>query len=274
MIKKIVLILSVVGLIFIAACSKSDNPTGSGNGSGSSDTTNYFPNANGNYYKYSINGTDSTGTHLTGTRSESYSGTKTILGTDYQIQIDTTTFSNISSSSESYVRKSQPAAGSSNYGVYVYLDTSGISDLIPDSLLQYLKISDEMTLYSFPLADVNSWPVLNVKLDFGIIAITLVDVKATYIGTENVNLNLVSGSKTMSAAKIKYDLTLTIPDVNNVFGTPTTQVYTAYAWLVSNIGPVKWDGNASLLNAIVGGDIVLADTSGTLSQSLIDYKLK
>ena len=273
MIKKIVLILSVIGLIFIAACSKNDTTTGTDNGS-NTDTTNYFPVNDGNYYKYSINGTDSTGTQLTGTRSATFNGTKTILGTEYQVKVDSTFIASLTTTSESYLRKSQPASGSSNYGVYVYLDTSGISNLIPDSLLQYLKISNEMTLYSFPLDQVNKWSVLSLKIDFGIIAITLVDVEATYEGTENVNLNLVSGAKTMSAAKIKYSLTLTIPDPNNVLGTPSKQVYTANAWLVSNIGPVKWDGNASLLNAIVGGDIVLADTSGTLSQSLIDYKLK
>ncbi len=273
MIKKVLLLLSVVGLIFIAACSKNDTSTGTDNG-GDTDTTNYFPATNGNYYKYSLDRTDSTGTKSTGTRSETFNGTKTILGTEYQVQVDSTFIASLTTTSESYLRKSQPAAGSSNYGVYVYLDTSGISNLIPDSLLQYLKISDEMTLYSFPFDQVNNWSVLSVKLDFGIAAITLVDLKATYEGTENINLNLVSGAKTMSAAKIKYSLTLTIPDPNNIFGAPATQVYTANAWLVSNIGPVKWDGNASLLNAIVGGDIELADTSGSISQSLIDYKLK
>ena len=53
MIKKIVLILSVIGLIFLAACSKNDTTTGTDNGS-NSDTTNYFPVNDGNYYKYSI----------------------------------------------------------------------------------------------------------------------------------------------------------------------------------------------------------------------------
>ncbi len=273
MIKKIVLLLSVVGLIFLAACSKNDTTTGTDNGS-NSDTTNYFPATNGNYYKYSLDRTDSTGTQSTGTRSATYNGTKTITGTEYQVKVDSTFISGFTTTSETYIRKSAPDKDTHIYGVYVYLDTSGISNLIPDSLLQYVKISDEMTLYSFPLAQVTNWSVLSVKFIFGPVTVPLVDVEATYEGTENVNLNLMSGAKTMSAAKIKYDLTLTIPDANNIFGTPTTQVYTAHAWLVNNIGPVKWDGNASLLNAIVGGDIVLADTSGTMSQSLIDYKLK
>ena len=274
MIKKIVLLLSITALIFIAACSKSDNSVGNNDGGGNnnSDTTNYFPNTDGNYYKYSVDRTDSTGTQSTGTSSSTFSGNKTILNTVYQIKVDTTTLSGISTTSESYLRKSD--ATSANYGVYVYLDTSGISDLIPDSLLQYLDIGNEMILYSFPFTDGKTWPVLNVKLNFGVFVLTLVSLNGTYEGEENVNLNLVSGSKTMSAAKIRYDLTLTIPDVNNIFGTPTTQVFTAHAWLVKKIGPVKWDGNAALLNAVVGGDILLADTTGTLSQSLIDYKLK
>ncbi len=272
MIKKIVILLGIGGLLLLASCSKSDNPTDNG-GNNNADTTNYYPNKTGNYYKYSVESTDSTGTKSTGTRSATYTGTKVILGTEYQIQVDSTTLANVSTSNESYFRESQPTATDPNYGVYVYLDTSGISEFIPDSLLSYLKISNEMILYSFPLTSGKTWPVFNVKLDFGLIAIQLVSVDASYIGDENVTLNLASGSKTMSAAKIKFDLTLTIPDPNNITGTPTKQIFSANAWLVKNIGPVKWTGNATILNAIVSGDIQLADTTGTLSQSLIDYKV-
>jgi hypothetical protein len=274
MIKKIVLLLSIAGLIFITSCSKSDNIAGNdGGGNNATDTTNYYPNKNGNYYKYSIESTDSNGTKSTGTRSATFNGTKMILGTEYQVQVDSTTLANVSTTNESYFRESQPNASDPNYGVYVYLDTSGISEFIPDSLSQYLQISNEMIIYSFPLTAGKTWPVFSVKLDFGIAAIQLVSVNATYLGIENVTLNLVSGSKTMSAAKIKYDLTLTIPDANNIFGTPSTQVFSANAWLVKNIGPVKWSGNATLLNAVVSGDIQLADTTGTISQSLIGYKV-
>ncbi len=104
--------------------------------------------------------------------------------------------------------------------------------------------------------------------------INLVSVDASYLGTENVALNLVSGAQTMSAAKIKYDLTLTIPDPNNIFATPTTRVFSANAWLVDNIGPVKWTGNSAILNAVIAGNVMLSDTTGSVSQSLIDYKLK
>ena len=97
MIKKIVLLLSIAGLIFITSCSKSDNIAGNdGGGNNATDTTNYYPNKNGNYYKYSIESTDSNGTKSTGTRSATFNGTIMILGTEYQVQVDSTTLANVS----------------------------------------------------------------------------------------------------------------------------------------------------------------------------------
>ncbi len=159
MLKKIFASIFMIAFLFaIASCGKDDKIT-----DGGTDPSNYYPSASGNYYKYSIDRTDSTGTHSTGTSSSTFNGTKTFLGTEYQIKIDSINIANVVTANESYVRTTQA-------GVYAYFDTSGVSEFIPDTLLQYITISNEMTLYSFPFtAGKAPWSVFKMSLSFGFI---------------------------------------------------------------------------------------------------------
>lgn len=262
---KMILTISVIlSLVFLSACSEDNNPTGDGNG-GTSDTT-YFPSSNGNYYKYEVTRTDSTGSQSNGTRSSTFMGTQVFGGTTYKIKIDSTMFSGLSTSSNSYFR----TTGS---GVYFFLDTTGLSETIPDSLLQYLQLDAEMIAYSFPFESGKTWPVFKMNLNYlGIITITIVDVTAYYEGTENVTLNLNSGAVQREAAKVRYVLKLTVPDPNNPFQTYSSE-FTARSWLVSGIGVVKWEGNGTVLNAFAGGGIDFDDTTSVVTQNLIDYSV-
>jgi len=87
-------------------------------------------------------------------------------------------------------------------------------------------------------------------------------------------LSLTSGTVIDSAAKIQYNIKLNIPNANNPLAAPAASSYTAYAWLVNNIGVVQIQGNAFLLNAFAGNGINLADTSGTITQSIVSYNIK
>ncbi len=258
--------LFMIGLVSSAllfnAC-KSNSTSAPATGPGSS----YFPNGDGTYYKYSVVRTDSTGTQASGTRSTSYSGTTTMGSTIYQNEIDTITFGNFSTTSASLFIKN-------DNGVYFAIDTSGLSETIPDSLKQYIQMDAQLTAFKFPFQDGGSWPVFSLSLKIGNITFNLVKVDAYYKGMEQLPLSLTSGTVTKSAAKVQYILTLSIPNLSNPFATPTTSNFTAYAWLVDNVGVAQMQGNGTILDAFTGGGIHFADTASTVTQSLLYYNIK
>ena len=247
-------ILLISAALFFNAC-EDDNPSdpGPGNGGGSG----YFPNGDGTYYKYNMATTDSSGAPENGTRTTRYSGTQSMQGTNYQVQYDTI-FLSQTGTSVSYFRKTDT-------GVFYFMDTTGLSASIPDSIEQYLSTDAEVRALLFPLGEGSNWTVFKVQLSYGPIVFYPVDVTASYAGTENVVLNLNTGEQTKSAIKIKYLMKLTFD-----FGAPSRN-YEAYAWAVDSIGIVKWEGNAALLNGISGGGIDFDDTTRVVTQSLIEY---
>ena len=264
MIKKITLICAVfsAAILFNACKSKSttEPPTTSVSGD-------FFPNGDGTAYKYNTVTTDSNGTKTSGTRSTTYSGTTAIGGSTFQNEIDTVTVSGFSTVAHSFFLKSSA-------GVEYALDTTGLSQTIPDSLMQYVQLDATLRFLQTPFQDVGSWSVFNLSLKFGSISFNLVNVTAYYEGMEQVPLNLVTGNVTEDAAKIKYVLKLTIPDLQNPLGTPYTATYNAYAWFTSGIGIVQWQGNQAVLGAFSGGGINLGDTTSTVTQSLVSYQIK
>ena len=257
-----IIIVFMSALLFNACKSSSttapQTPTNSGN---------YFPNGEGNIYKYSVTKTDSTGNTNSGTRTTSYQGTTVLAGVTYQNQIDTVTFGNFSTIATSLFLES-------NSGVVYTIDTTGLSETIPDSIKQYIQMDAGLKVFQFPFQDGQTWPVFNMSLKFGAITFNLVSVSAYYQGMENVTLNLTSGTVTDNAAKIKYVLTLTVPDLTNPLAAPKTYSYTAYTWLVNNIGVVQMQGNGTIMDAFTGGGIHFSDTTSTVTQSLISYNIK
>ncbi len=245
----------VVLALLISACNKnnSTNPP-------APNDTGYFPNGDGTTYTYSIAKTDSNGTQTTGTRNSEYSGTAVKNGTTYQVQIDSINISGISSISLSYFRKT-------NDSLYYFLDTTGLSAVIPDSLGTNVSLDPEMKILSFPV-DVNkTWPVFKLYVSYGIFNLPVLTVEGSYDGTENITLHLNSGDTTEDAVRLKYTLSMGVP------GGPTTE-YNAFAWLVDGIGIVKWQGNGAILNAFAGGGIDLSDTTSVITQSLTSYDVK
>ena len=262
--KKTVLVITglfLSALLFNACKSNSTSPqtnTTSGN---------YFPNSDGTYYKYSVVRTDSTGAQESGTRSTTYSGTTLYGSTTYQNEIDTISFGNLTTTSTTlFVKNSN--------GVYFAIDTTGLSATIPDSLKQYIQLDAQITAFQFPFQDGGSWPVFSLSLKLGNLTFNLVKVMAYYKGTEQLPLNLSSGTVTKTAAKIQYILTLSIPNLSNPFAPPTTSNFTAYAWLVDNVGVAQMQGNGTILDAFSGGGINFSDTTSTVTQSLINYNIK
>ena len=258
---KSILTLFVAALLF-GACGSDDSGTNPLPGN-----PNYYPSGNGTYYRYTVERTDSNNTKQTGTRSSKYQGTQTFAGVTYQVEYDTTNIAGVNSTNKFYFRKTDA-------GVYFFADTTGLSASVPDTLLQYLKLdSNEFALFSFPFTDGKTWTVFKMSITFGAFIVPVIDVSGAYLGKEDVTLYLTGGAVTKSAAKIKFTLTLTIPDPNNILQT-LTKKYDAFAWLVDGIGVARWQGNAAILNTFGGTGIDLDDTTSVISQSLISYDIK
>jgi hypothetical protein len=248
------IIIMILGLL-VSACNK-DNSTNPP----VQNYTGYFPDGDGTTYTYSIAKTDSNGTQTTGTRNTEYSGTEVKNGTTYQVQIDSLNISGLSSVSLSYFRKT-------NDSLYYFLDTTGLSSSIPDSLQNNISLDKEMKILSFPVNENKTWSVFQLSIKYSIFNLNVLTVNGAYDGTENITLNLNSGNTNKDAVRLKYTLSIMVP------GGPTTE-YNAFAWLVDGIGIVKWQGNAAILDAFAGGGIDLSDTTSVITQNLTSYNIK
>jgi hypothetical protein len=264
--KKYFFILVLFGAVLFNACD--DNSSDPGDGEQVAGA--FFMPANGNYYKYSVEATDSSGT-ASGTRSTTYQGTRVIGSTTYQVQVDTLIYSafpmSVTGESYFYVTKDNGNITSVNY----FLDTTGIYQYIPDEYISGISFSSNMQLISLPLKLNTAWDVFSLSLSAGALSLKIIDVTGTYTGTEKVPLNLTSGSVEKDAARIHYKMKLQIPDPSNPFNIQEYN-YDAYLWLVEGIGVVKLQGSGAILSAFTGGGIDIFNTS-VVTQSLIQYSV-
>ncbi len=222
------------------------------------DTRNFFPVTNGTMYKFSLTQTDTLGNPSNGTRVSLINGVTNIGGTEYQIQLDSVFIAGSTVVSNSYFRKTAAS-------VLINVDTTGLYESIPPEYLQYLTIDKEILAFSFPLTSL-------LRLCFKL-AINIpnfdefipVKLESIYIGMENIELQLNSGTVSHDAAKIKLDLTIR----RDIAAVP--QILSANVWLVENVGIVKWDGNLTIVNAFTGGGIDFDDSTRVTTQSLTEY---
>ena len=110
-------------------------------------SSDYFPNSDGNYYYYNVMASDSSGLIQSGTRKSYFKGDTTLLLTPYQIKVDTFLLNSNQSIIGSYFRKSP--TGILNY---VEIDTTGFSGLVPDSLQGGISFDSEYRLIFQPLS--------------------------------------------------------------------------------------------------------------------------
>jgi len=222
----------------------------------------YYPSGIGSIFKYSVIETDSLGNIVqSGTRDILFSGTFNFRGRDYITQKDSLDFGSQSSVNTFLFRKTET-------GVFYAVDTSQISFLISDTLRQYISLRDEMQLLFYPLTSGSSWSLYRITavVQPGI-EVKILDIIATFDGTEQIDLNLTSGTINVAAQKVKYTL-----ELYSAFGSPPT-MYTAYMWFVENIGLVKFEGNQFIFD-LSGGGIVFEPSPNILTQELIDYSLE
>lgn len=260
---KILLFAVVASTVILLNSCKSSNSV---NANAAVGTSIYFPNGDGSSYKYDVQSSNSTGS-ATGTRSTTYSGTSVIGGVTFQKELDTLAYSIGVHAAVSYFKVS-------DLGVDYFLDTTGLSASIPDSLIKYLSFSSTLKAFQFPFQSGQTWDVFDMALKIGVLSVPVINVTASYLGTQPLTLTLNGTQSTYTAAQVNYVLTLTIPNTSNPLATPTKTTYSAQAWLVQNIGIVKWQGSGAVFSAFSGNGVSLGDTTTTVTQTLVSYSLK
>jgi hypothetical protein len=250
-------------VLLIPACKDDDNPADPG-GDTPGDTENYFPGGTGTFYRFDIVVQDSLGVSESGQRTSTYLGNVDRSGTTYTEQRDSIFLVSENTSSSAYFRKS----GS---GLFYYLDTTGLSAIV-DTFIQYVTFDTEVRGLKFPLAAGDTWPVFKLDLNY-LINLRLVEVTAAAEGVENITLNLATGQETKEALRIKYLLTLRLPDPDNLLSV-ITSTYEARGWIIKNIGFARWQGSAAVIGFFAGSEINLGDSTTTVTQDLIQYTIR
>jgi len=261
--KTFIVVIGLLTGLLLNACKEETTAPGNGNTS-----ENYFPNSNGTYYKYNFERTDSTQAKIPGTRSSTYQGTQMLGPTSYQVQIDSVIIAGQPFTSNSYFRKTDG-------GVYYFLDTTGLSETFPDSLkayLQYITFDSEFRFLPLSVVNAQPWDVFKMNFQLSALTISIIGVKGYYEGKEPVKLNLNTGTVSKEAVKLKYELTLSIPNLQTF--QVQTSTFDAFVWLVDGIGIVRWEGNAVILGTFGGQGISFGDSTSSIAQSLVQYDIK
>jgi len=220
---------------------------------------NYFPSNIGNNYSYEVVEIDSVGGVRTGSRISQYTGDTTINNINYTTQLENISLDTAALIQSSFFRKTST-------GVFYFADTTGFSQIVPDSLVDFLSIPTESRALLFPLANGSFWPVFRVTVTNQQVSFSPLVVNGQYIGVETITLHLLSGDKDVDATKVKY----TFSRQEDPQQLP--QLLNAYAWFAEDIGIVKLEGKAILIDFLVGG-VDFSDTSSTITQSLIYYEI-
>ncbi len=217
----------------------------------------YFPSKIGSKFTYSL--VVDTNLSLSGARISDVTSLTSISGTEYFIQIDSVIIERTLSIDTSYFRKS-------NSGVFYYTDTTGLNEFIPDSLSNLLRIDNESRLLFFPIQINQTWPVYQIDITLGGVPF-FSPVKTSAKVLEVLQLTIANRDSqyTINAYKIEYKLEIQIDPQGPV------ERFFAYGYLAENIGFVKWEGEAFVLNLLRGGRLDLNSTSGFILEELRSY---
>jgi hypothetical protein len=253
----------LAGIFIFYSCSEENgtNPPGDEN------PPVYFPSSEGTFYKYEIIETDTNGIISTGIRNVVYLADTLINSTRYKLQVDSVQVDSVQTNlqlsvSSSYFR-------TTTTGVFYFVDTTGFTIFLPDSLQSSAEIQDEMRAYLFPLSEGTFWPVYRISIELNeFIIFNIVDITGKFISDETVILNTSDGTQTVNTKKVEIDFKFQTGEADSVI------TFNANTWLAEDIGIVKMEGSAIVLNLINGGGLDLSDISKTTTQILIDYEVK
>ena len=215
----------------------------------------YYPSKNGSLFVYKMGITDSNGVTQTGNRFMKFSDSTVIDGTTYQIQKDSFVTISGTQNNSLFLRKT-------NMGVFSYADTTGLTSSIPDSLKQSLTIDREVRVLFYPLIINFTYPVYAVSVNDLIVGLNVIDINARVESEETLNLILNNVPIQSKAYKIKYTFIIR-------FGLKVSDEirYEASGWAVKDIGFVKWDGDAEVLNFLLNENIFPLESNVRMEMS-------
>jgi len=248
----------LAGLLFVYSCTEenSTNPPGEEN------LPVYFPNSEGTFYKYEIIQTDTNGVASMGIRDVVYLEDTLINSTRYKLQIDSIQTNLQLSVSSSYFRTTET-------GVFYFVDTTGFTNTLPDSLQSSVELQDELRAYLFPLSEGTFWTVYRISIEVNeFLSFNLVNITGKYISDETLILDISDGTQTINTKKVEIIFKLQTGAADSVI------TFNANTWLTEDIGIVKMEGSAVVLSLFSGGGLNLSDTSIIVTQNLIDYDVK
>ncbi len=255
--KAVVRIIFVIFLIFISSCTE-ENIT---NPPPQEENNNYFPDNDGTFYKYEITVSDTSGVISSGFRTVHYMGHITIDRTPYHIQYDTVNTNLQLSGTTSYFR-------TTSTGVFYYIDTTGFVSLLPDSLQSSVSIQSEMRTLFFPLEQGSAWTVYRITIALNeFVNFSPFDISGRYLYDEELVLNLAGADTTVMTKKVEYTLKLILQPESDV------QTFSAFGWVANNIGIVRLEGHAVVINFLTGGGLSVSDTSAIATQKLVEYRI-
>jgi len=158
----------------------------------------------------------------------------------YSPQVDSITYSGSLLVDTTYFRKTSS-------GVFYYIDTTGLAQLIPDSLRTLLKIDTETRALFFPLSINQTWPVYQIDIQISGVPI-FSPIKAFAKVSDFYKMDFVTRNSTITSNVYRIDYTLEIQL------SPEGQIerQTASALFAVGIGFIKWDGQAAVINLVRG----------------------
>lgn len=251
--KKIVKYISLVCLIALVGC-KDDSVV-----TPPSDNLDFFPAKTG--AKYSFNFYYDLNPGLSGAKIISVTDINNISGTEYFAEIDSILFERTVTVDTTFFRKSKT-------GVFYFIDTTGVSEFIPDSIRNSLSIDIESRLLFFPLAVNQTWPVYQVDVTFhGIPVYSIIKISAKVVDSYLSTKTFRDSSITKLVNKIQYDMDVQLSP------TSPKEKFTAFGYTMDGIGFIKWEGDTLVLDLIRGGILNFTGTisSSTVVEELTDY---
>jgi hypothetical protein len=221
-----------------------------------------FPSQAGTQYNYNL--TFDTSNQVNGIRKsrilsqslgKNYNG-KVII---YQPQVDSVSYQSNVLVDTSYFRKTSS-------GVFYFIDTTGISQIVPDTLRSLLTVDTESRILFFPLSLNQTWPVYQIDIKIaGVPVFSPLRAYAKVIDTYKLDLVLRNSQKTFNVYKIEYNLDIQF--------SPESQIerQTAIAHFATGLGFIKWEGQSSVINLVRGSTLVYP--SDVVIEELTTYNI-
>jgi len=220
----------------------------------------YYVIKDGTSFIYSLSITDTNNVTFSGFRYLDINDSTVLEGTKYKIQIDSfetfIPFDTLTTSVVSYIRES-------NGGVFTFADTTGFTGFLPDSLRQFLTVDKESRLLFYPLSLDQEFPVFTLSLSAFIIGINVIDIDAKVESAENIMMIVNNTSTDFITYKIKYTFVIRTSSSDEI-------IYTAYGWVVKDLGFVKWEGDSEVFNFLFNENIFPPYT--TINMNLTQYQ--